>query len=104
MKINNNNEESELEFYLKIVDYFQNENLSPENKEIWKNQSIIQLMNILEQTQDRKFVANALILLLSLFEDFPPDNYNSRGDNIKRISEKDKKSILLKLRNEFLPN
>lgn len=104
MKINTNSKEFELELYLKIVDYFQDDTISPENKEIWKNQSIIELMKLLERTQNRAFVTNALILILSLYEDIPPDIYNNRGHNINYISEKDKKSLILKLKNEFLPN
>jgi len=104
MKINTNSKKSELEIYLKIVDCFQDENISPENKEIWKNQSIIELMRLLERTQNRAFVTNALILILSLFEDIPPDIFNNRGHNINCISEKDKKSLILNLKNEFLPN
>ena len=104
MKINTNSKEFELELYLKIVDVFQNDTISPENKEIWKNQSIIQLMNLLERTQNRTFVTNALILLLSISEDNPPDIYSNRGRNVNCISDKDKKSLILELENEFLPN
>ena len=104
MKINTNSKEFELECYLKIVDCFQDENISPETKEIWKNHSIIELMKMLERTQNRAFVTNALILILSLFEDIPPDIYNNRGNNINYISKKDKKSLILNLKNEFLPN
>ena len=104
MKINTNSKEFELELYLKIIDIVQDDTISPENKEIWKNQSIIELMKLLEQTQNRAFITNSLILILSLFEDIPPDIYNNRGHNINYISEKDKKSLILNLKNEFLPN
>ncbi len=104
MKINTNCEDFELELYLKIVDYFQDDNISREKKEIWKNQSIIQLMNLLEGTQNRTFVTNALILLLSISEDNPPDIYSTRGRNVNCISDKEKKSFILELENEFLPN
>ncbi len=104
MKINTNSEDFELELYLKIVDYFQDDNISREKKEIWKNQSIIQLMKLLEQTKNRTFVTNALILLLSLSEDNPPDIYCNRGRNVNCISDNDKKSLILELENEFLPN
>ena len=104
MKINTNCEDFELELYLKIVDYFQDDNISREKKEIWKNQSIIQLMNLLERPQNRAFVTNALILLLSISEDNPPDIYSNRGRNVNCISNKDKKSLILELENEFLPN
>ena len=104
MKINTNSEDFELEFYLKIVDYFQDDNISREKREIWKNQSIIQLMNLLKRTQNRTFVTNALIFLLSLLEDNPPDIYSNRGHNVNCISDKDKKALILELENEFLPN
>lgn len=104
MKINTNSKDFELELYLKIVDIIQDDTISLENKEKWKNQSIIELMKLLENTQNRTFVTNALILILSLFEDIPPDIYHTRGNNINCISEKDKKSLILKLKNEFLPN
>ena len=104
MKINNNSEEFELDYYSKILDYFQDEKISREKKEIWKNRSIIELMNLLERTQNRTFVTNALILILSLFENIPPDTYNNRGVNIARISEEDKKFLIESLKEEFLPN
>jgi len=104
MKINTNSKDFELELYLKIVDIIQDDTISPENKEIWKNKSIIELMNLLKYTQNRSLIANALVILLSLFEDLPPDLYTNRGHNINCISEKDKKFLISKLRNEFLPN
>ena len=104
MKINTNSKDFELELYLKIVDIIQDDTISPENKEIWKNKSIIELMNLLKHTQNRSLVANALVLLLSLFEDLPPDLYVNRGHNINCISEKDKKFLISELKNEFLPN
>ena len=104
MKINTNSKEFELEYYLKIIDYFQNEKTSWEEIEIWKNLSIIELMKYLEHTQNRTIVINALILILSLSKDIPPDICHNRGHNINCISEKDKKSLILNLKNEFLPN
>ncbi|MFX0105330.1 MAG: hypothetical protein ACFE75_07560 [Candidatus Hodarchaeota archaeon] len=104
MKINNNSEEFELKYYVKVLDYFQDEGISREKKEIWKNQSIIELMNLLKRTQNRTFVTNALLLILSLFEDNPPDIYNNRGVNINHISENEKKYLIEELKEEFLPN
>jgi len=104
MKINSSIEEFELDYYLKILEYSQDDKISREKKEIWKNQSIIELMNLLKRTQNRVFVTNALILILSLFEDIPPDTYNNRGVSIARISEKDKRFLIKELKEEFLPN
>lgn len=104
MKINTHSDELELDLYLKIIDYFQKEKVTREEIEIWKNKSIIELMKYLKRTQNRTFVTNALILILSLFGDLPPDIYNNRGVNINRISEKDKRFLIEDLKEEFLPN
>ncbi|MFX0020860.1 MAG: hypothetical protein ACFE9S_00920 [Candidatus Hermodarchaeota archaeon] len=104
MKINTFSDEFELDLYLKIIDYSQKEKIPREEVEIWKNQSIIELMKYLKRTQNRTFVTNALILILSLFEDIPPDLYNNRGVNFNRIAEKDKKFLIEELKEEFLAN
>ena len=104
MKINTHGNELELDLYLKIIDYSQKEKSTREEFEIWKNKSIIELMNYLKRSQNRTFVANALILILSLFEDYPPDIYNNRGTSTNRISEKDKEFLIEDLKEEFLPN
>lgn len=104
MKVINNNDELEIDCYLKILEYFQKEKVDRETTEIWKNQSLIELMNLLERTKNRTLVANAIILILTLFEDLPPDIYNNRGVHVKRISDRDKKSLIKELKDEFLPN
>ncbi|MFX1384510.1 MAG: hypothetical protein ACFFBP_18955 [Promethearchaeota archaeon] len=104
MKINKNGEEFELDFYLQIIDFFQDEKINREKREIWINKSIIELMKYLKRTRNRRLVTNALILILSLFEDIPPDLYNNRGVNINRISQKDKHFLIKDLKEEFLPN
>ena len=104
MKININSDELEIDYYIQIIEYFQKEKVSKEEIEIWMNRSIIELMKYLKRTQNRTLVTNALILILSLFENNPTDIYNNRGFDINRISEIDKKSIIENLKNEFLPN
>ncbi|MFW9900768.1 MAG: hypothetical protein ACFFDY_05705 [Candidatus Thorarchaeota archaeon] len=104
MKININSDELEIDYYLQIIDYFQKEKVSREEIEIWIDKSIIELMKYLKRTQNRTLVTNALILILSLFENIPPDNYNNCGVEINVVSEIDKQSILKNLKNEFLPN
>lgn len=102
MKINIDSDE--LECYLKIIDYFQNEKINREEIEIWKNKSIIEIMKYLKSTHNRTLVTNVLILLLSLFEDIPPDTYNNRGVNTNRMSQRDKRIMIQDLKEEFLPN
>jgi hypothetical protein len=104
MKICEENEDLELDCYLKILDYFKESKVNKEDTEIWKNQSFIELMKLLEQKKNKNLVTNAIILILSLFEDIPPDTYNNRGVNINRISIEDRKSLIAGLEEEFLPN
>ena len=49
MKICKESNDFEMNCYLKILDYFQKDQTNKENTEIWKNQSLIKLMNMLEQ-------------------------------------------------------
>jgi hypothetical protein len=104
MKISRNTEDFELDCYLQILDYFKSEKIDRAKTEIWKNQSLIELMTLLDKTKHRVLVTNAIILILSLFEDIPPDTFNNRGVNINRISSKDRKSLVADLKGEFLPN
>ena len=104
MKIHDDNEDLELDCYMQILDYFQKGRVNKENTEIWKDQSFIELMKLLEKKENRQLVTNALILILSLFEDMPPDTYNNRGVNINRISIEERKSLIVGLEDEFLPN
>ncbi|MFX1374374.1 MAG: hypothetical protein ACFFA0_01045 [Promethearchaeota archaeon] len=104
MKIDFKSEEFELEVYSQIIDYYQDESINRDKKEIWINKSIIELMKYLKRTRNRKLVTNALILILSLSEDIPPDIYNNRGVSFNRISKKDKSILIEGLKEEFLPN
>ena len=89
MKINNNSEDFELNYYLRIIENFQDPSTNRETRVIFMNHSLIELMKIFKRTKNREMIANAIILILSLFEDIPPDNYNSLGVNIDEIPYKD---------------
>ena len=104
MKTVNSNEEYELEFYSRIFNYFQKSNFDYKKTEIWKSKTLIELMEILKRTKNRVFVANAIILLISLFEDNPPDIYNNLGDDVNQISKEEREILKAELKNEFLPN
>jgi len=96
------NDEFELEYYTKIINFFKNQPSNKESVEIWKTKSFIELMKVLERTQNKELVQNAIILIISLFEQLPPDLYNNRGKNVNFINKKDKKSYLSVLKAEFL--
>jgi len=96
-----NSEDLELEYYLKIVEFFQSNNLDHETIEIWKSKSIIELMKVLKRTNNKEFVKNALIFIIALFEHEQPDLFNNRGISTDILNEKDKASYLSILKSEF---
>lgn len=104
MKIIRNNDDLELNCYLEIIEYFKDNQINQDEKEIWKNHSFIELMKFLDRTSNRELVSNAIILILSLCEDKPLDIYSERGMDIDQIADSDKILLIEKLKNEFLPN
>jgi len=104
MKSIGNDDNLEQCCYLEIIEYFNERTINQEEKEIWKNHILIELMNFLNQTNNRKLVTNAIILLLSLSEDNPLDIYSDRGTNINQIVDKDKKLLIQNLKEELLHN
>ena len=102
MSTKNENNNIELSHYLDIIERFQKEQLKGEETEIWKSQLLIELMDILENTENVLLVRNSLILLISLFENIPPDLFNNRGIHANRLE--DREPLVSILEAEFLPN
>ncbi len=102
MNISNNNNNYELDYYLNIIDFFQNQNTNRETAEIWKDKSFIELMKVLKLTRKKEFVKNAIILILSLIDQMPPDNYNKRGTKVNSLINGDKRSYINILQSEFI--
>ena len=104
MSLINNDIDFELNYYIKIIDYFQKGNFEYRKAEIWRSKAIIELMEFFKRTRNRTLVTNALLLLISLFEDTPPDTYNNCGEDAHHISKEERKILMAELKNEFLPN
>ena len=100
--MSNNRDNYELDYYLSIIDFFQNQNTIKETTEIWKNKSYIELMNVLKRTSKKEFVTNAIILILSLFDEMPVDMYNNKGIKVNSLTNGDKQSYVNILRSEFI--
>ena len=99
--MSNTNGDYELDYYLSIIDFFQNQDTNRETTEIWKNKSFIQLMKVLKRTRRKEFVKNAIILILSLFDELPPDSYNNKGIKVNSLESEDKLSYVNLLKSEF---
>ena len=95
-------DEYEMDFYLRILDVYQNKQLDKVALEIWKDRSYIELMQVLKRTNNKNLVKNAIILLLSLFEELPIDLYDNYGINTKKLKKDEKKVFISKMKSEFL--
>ena len=107
MNNSNNCDNSEYDYYSSIIEFSQNQNVNEEAVELWKNKSFIELMKVLERNSRKEFVKNAILLILSLFDEHPPDIYTSRGTNVNSLDNGEKKSYMSVLKMEFideLPN
>ncbi len=105
--MSNKSDNYELNYYLSIIEYFQNQDANRETTEIWKNKSFIQLMKVLKRTRNKEFVKNAIILILSLFDKTPPDFYSNRGIQANSLTNSEKLSYVNLLKSEFandIPN
>jgi len=102
MKIPNNSDNSELDYYLSIIDFYQNQNTNKETAELWKDKSFIELMNVLKITRKKEFVKNSIILILSLIDQMPPDTYNKGGIKVDSLINGDKLSYVNILKSEFI--
>jgi len=69
--------------------------------EMWKDKTLIKVMKVLKKPENENWLKNALIILLSLFDDNPANLYSNRGNNMKRLSNKNKEQVISKLREEF---
>jgi len=104
MKIHSNDDDFEINCYLEIVEYLKNNQINNNEREIWMNHSLIELMRFLDRTRNRELVSNAIILLLSLCEDKSLDIYSDHGVIVDQITDNDKTLLIEKLMDEFLPN
>jgi len=95
------NDDLEMKYYTKILDFYQNQNFDKDTVEIWKSKSYIELMQVLKRTNNKNLVKNAIILILSLFEELPLDIYDSSGLSVRELKQEDKNSYISHLRTEF---
>ena len=92
---------------MKIIDFCENKDFNAKTAEIWRSKTIIELMKVLKRTQNRELVTNALLLILSFFEQLPIDLYNEKGIRADCLGDDEKSLLLSELRLEFgneLPN
>ena len=97
-----NNNDIEPDYYQNIIDYFENKQIDRVSTEIWKSKTYIKLMKVLERTKNKEYVRNAILMILSLFEEKPPDFYNNQGSDSNSLNPEEKKSFKTILKSEFI--
>ena len=102
MNISNNSDNFELDYYLNIINFSQNQNKNRETVEIWKDKSFIEWMKVLKLTRKKEFVTNSIILILSLIDQMPPDTYNKEGIKVNSLISGDRRSYITILQSEFI--
>ena len=58
-------------------------------------------MNLLKVPKNRQWMKNALIIILSLFDENAPDLYSNIGKNVKLVSKQEKEEIFSRLKEEL---
>lgn len=96
--------DSELDCFLKLLDYYTDKIIAHENQEIPISILLIKLMELLKRTQNKILITKALIITISFFEHIPTDMYNNQGIDIDFLPLKYKERALSLLRQEFLLN
>ena len=102
MSLNNLGTNEELNCYTKIIDCFLQNRKDSYQREMCKNNSIIKLINVSECRNIDNFIRNALLLVLSLYDNKPADLYHNFGHDIESCSDKDKEELLAELKKELL--
>ena len=80
----------EVEFYSNIMEQALAVLDTNDEKFIWKCRKIIELMNFLRHSYKKIVVKNALILILSLLEDYCIDLISSKSEDLDTISKQEK--------------
>jgi len=94
----------EVIFYSEIIDQAFDLLNKDKNSLIWKCHKIIELMNILKESENeflKLAIKNALILLLSIFEDFYIDSLDSKSVEFDEISKIEKDILINTLKSEI---
>ena len=93
---------TENEFYNKILTRFTELNSNGNTTELFKNQTIIELMTHMNSNNDKLFTKNALLLTMGLFDDNLNDMFYYNSENIHNATKGNKDVLLSILEQEFI--
>ena len=69
--------------------------------EICRCHLLIKLMEVLRETNNKEFVKNTLLVINSLYGNYPPDYYNSVGSDIADLTSEEKETLIPYFKIEF---
>ncbi|MHA1285467.1 MAG: hypothetical protein ACTSQP_23430 [Promethearchaeota archaeon] len=92
---------SELEYYIKILEIFENNISGASSKEVELCKLLIQLLNECTEFENQDIIKNALIISLSFLNQNGSDFYDHIGRDITELKADEKEMLLNKLRKEF---
>jgi hypothetical protein len=93
---------SEIDYYMNLINEFYNFSGDPIQKQLWKDQKIIELTKILKETGDLKFFQNSLVFIMSLSIDTFLDTYECESKYIGDLIDSEKEILLATLRVEVI--
>jgi len=93
---------NEIELYHDILDESSIVLRNKYQRFVWKCHKIIELMNDLDDFCDKKILRNALILIISLFNNYSPDYITSGSVKLEKISKIERENLIRILEKEFL--
>ena len=59
-------------------------------------------MKRMNNGKNKELAKNAIIVLISLFEDYPPDIFHSIGADLESLSEEEREEAMEKLKEIFI--
>jgi hypothetical protein len=80
---------------------FKELNNNPTEIQLWKNNQIRELMNKFKNKQDNLALKNALLVLMTLFDDKIIDSFYLDSKDLENLNENNKETILSLLKREI---
>lgn len=87
--------------YSKILKVYNDSKNNDYNREYNKNQSIIKLFKASDCKNKEQFIRNALIMVLSLYDEKPADLYANSGKRLEDCNNNQREAALAMLKAEL---
>ncbi|MFX0043534.1 MAG: hypothetical protein ACFE8L_11535 [Candidatus Hodarchaeota archaeon] len=93
---------NETEYYFNLLKEFSSIRNDIYQRELWRDEKIIELMKISEKITYRKFIQNSLIFIMSLFNENFIDSYECESKIIDDLADSERQILLSTLKVEII--